>query len=328
MKTLLLAAALAAASIGAALAQPSSTGSGQAYPSKPVRVIVGFPAGGGVDITARIFTSKLSEIWGSPILVENRSGAGSTVAADLVVKSPPDGYTLMLVSIASHGIAPSMYSKLPYDTIKDFAPISLIGTTPNVLNVHPSLPARSVGEFMALAKANPGKIQYGSSGIGTSPHLSMELFKMMAGIDIFHVPYKGGAPALADLMGGHVSAMLGNLPEQIGAIKAGKIRAIGISSVKRSPLLPNVATIAESGVPGFEVTVWYGVAAPAAVPKPVLEKIYADMIKALKTPDLQQRLLEQGIDPAPTTPEQFAAFIRSEIARWAKVAKASGAAAQ
>jgi len=263
VKTLLLAAALAAASIGAALAQPSSTGSGQAYPSKPVRVIVGFPAGGGVDITARIFTSKLSEIWGSPILVENRSGAGSTVAADLVVKSPPDGYTLMLVSIASHGIAPSMYSKLPYDTIKDFAPISLIGTTPNVLNVHPSLPARSVGEFMALAKANRGKI-----------------------------------------------------------------RAIGISSVKRSPLLPNVATIAESGVPGFEVTVWYGVAAPAAVPKPVLEKIHADMIKALKTPDLQQRLLEQGIDPAPTTPEQFAAFIRSEIARWAKVAKASGAAAQ
>ncbi len=328
MKTLLLAAALAAASIGAALAQPSSTGSGQAYPNKPVRVIVGFPAGGGVDITARIFTAKLSEIWGSPILVENRSGAGSTVAADLVAKSPPDGYTLMLVSIASHGIAPSMYSKLPYDTIKDFAPISLIGTTPNVLNVHPSLPARSVSEFIALAKANPGKIQYGSSGIGTSPHLSMELFKMMAGIDIFHVPYKGGAPALADLMGGHVSAMLGNLPEQIGAIKAAKVRAIGISSVKRSPLLPAVATIAESGVPGFEVTAWYGVAAPAATPKPVLEKINADMIRALKMQDLQQRLLEQGIDPAPTTPEQFAAFIRSEIARWAKVAKVSGAAAQ
>jgi len=311
-----LGAALAAASTGAVVAQP--------YPNKPVRVIVGFPAGGGVDITARIFTSKLSEIWGSTILVENRSGAGSTVAADLVAKSPPDGYTLMLVSIASHGIAPSLYRKLPYDTVKDFAPISLIGTTPNVLNVHPSLPAKSVREFIALAKANPGKIQYGSSGVGTSPHMSMELFKTMAGINIMHIPYKGGAPALADLMGGHVSAMLGNLPEQIGAIKAGRVRAIGISSVKRSPLLEHVPTIAESGVPGFEVTAWYGVAAPAATPKPVLEKINADMIKALRMQDLQQRLLEQGIDAAPMASEQFAAFIKSEITKWAKVAKDSG----
>jgi tripartite-type tricarboxylate transporter receptor subunit TctC len=316
MKTI-LAAALVLASIGTALAQP--------YPSKPVRVIVGFPAGGGVDITARIFTSKLSEIWGgSTILVENRVGAGSTVAADMVVKSPPDGYTLMLVSIASHGIAPSMYKKLPYDTIKDFAPISLIGKTPNVLNVHPSLPARSVQEFVALAKASPGKIQYGSSGVGTSPHLSMELFKNMARIDIMHIPYKGGAPALADLMGGHVSAMLGNLPEQIGAIKAGKVRAIGISSVKRNPLLPNVPTIADSGVPGFEVTAWYGVAGPAAMPKPVQEKLHADMMKALKMPDLQQKLLDQGIDPAPLTQEQFADFIKSEIARWNKVATSAG----
>jgi len=317
MKTWLLSAMLAVASTGATLAQQ--------YPAKPVRVIVGFPAGGGVDITARIFTSKLSEVWGgSTILVENRSGAGSTVAADMVVKSPPDGYTLMLVSIASHGIAPSMYKKLPYDTIKDFAPISLIGKTPNVLNVHPSLPAKSVGEFLALARANPGKIQYGSSGIGTSPHLSMELFKSMTRIDIMHIPYKGGAPALADLMGGHVSAMLGNLPEQIGAIKAGKVRAIGISSVKRNPLLPNVPTIAESGVPGFEVTAWYGVAGPAAMPKPVQEKLHADMMKVLKMPDLQARLLEQGIDPAPLTQEQFAAFIKGEITRWNKVATSAG----
>jgi tripartite-type tricarboxylate transporter receptor subunit TctC len=316
MKKTLLAAALVLASIGTALAQP--------YPSKPVRVIVGFPAGGGVDITARIFTTKLSEIWGSTIIVENRSGAGSTVAADMVVKSPPDGYTLMLVSIASHGIAPSMYKKLPYDTIRDFAPISLIGKTPNVLNVHPSLPARSVQEFVALAKANPGNIQYGSGGIGTSPHLSMELFKSMTRIDIMHIPYKGGAQALADLMGGHVSAMLGNLAEQIGAIKAGKVRAIGISSAKRNPLLPNVPTIAESGVPGFEVTAWYGLAGQAAMPKPVQDKLHADMMKALKMPDLQQRLLEQGIDPAPLTQEQFADFIKSEIARWNKVATDAG----
>jgi tripartite-type tricarboxylate transporter receptor subunit TctC len=316
MKTI-LAVALVLASIGTALSQP--------YPSKPVRVVVGFPAGGGVDITARIFTTKLSEVWGgSTILVENRVGAGSTIAADMVVKSPPDGYTLMLVSIASHGIAPSMYKKLSYDAIKDFAPISLIGKTPNVLNVHPSLPAKSVQEFVALAKANPGKIQYGSSGIGTSPHLSMELFKSMARIDIMHIPYKGGAPALADMMGGHVSVMLGNLPEQIGAIKAGKTRAIGISSVKRSALLPNVATIAESGVPGFEVTVWYGLAGPAAMPKPVQDKLHADMMKALKMPDLQARLLEQGIDPTPLTQEQFAAFIKGEITRWNKVATSVG----
>jgi tripartite-type tricarboxylate transporter receptor subunit TctC len=316
MKTT-LAVALVLASITTALAQP--------YPSKPVRVIVGFPAGGGVDITARIFTAKLSEIWGgSTILVENRVGAGSTVAADMVVKSPPDGYTLMLVSIASHGIAPSMYKKLPYDTIRDFAPISLIGKTPNVLNVHPSLPAKSVQEFVALAKASPGKIQYGSSGVGTSPHLSMELFKNMARIDIMHIPYKGGAPALADLMGGHVSAMLGNLPEQIGAIKAGKVRAIGISSVKRNPLLPNVPTIAESGVAGFEVTAWYGVAGPVGMPKPVQDKLHADMMKALKMPDLQARLLEQGIDPAPLTQGQFAAFIKGEITRWNQVATSAG----
>ena len=296
----------------------------QAFPAKPARLIVGFSPGGGVDITARIVAAKLSEIWGQQLIVENRVGAGGTIGAEMVARAAPDGYTLVLCNVASHGIAPSLYKKLGYDAVKNFTPISLVGTTANVMVVHPSVPARSVAEFIAYAKANPGKISYGSAGVGTTLHLSVELFKSMTGTDLVHVPYKGGAQALADLIGGQVQLMIANLPEQIAHIKTGKTRALGVTTTTRSRQLPDVPTIAESGVPGFDVVVWYGVCGPAGLPKPVLEKLNGDVVKALSSTDMKQKLTGHGIEPGPMAPEQFASFIRSDIAKWAKVVKESG----
>jgi tripartite-type tricarboxylate transporter receptor subunit TctC len=300
----------------------------QTYPNKPVRVIVGFATGGTVDIVARIVAAKLSEIWATSVLVDNRPGAGSSISADIAAKASPDGYTLLICGIGTHAVIPAIYRKLPYDPVRDFAPISQIGTTPNVLIVHPSVQAKSVSEFIAYAKANPGKISIASSGVGGSPHLSLELFKSMTGIDVVHVPYKGGAPALADLLGGQVPALFSNLPISLKLIKAGKVRALGITSAKRHPQLPDVLTIAESGVPGYEVTSWQGMCAPAAVPKPLLVKLNADLVKVLNMPDTQQRLAEQGVDAAPTTSDQFASHIRSEIIKWAKVVKEAGITAE
>ncbi len=297
----------------------------QAYPHKPVRLIVGLPAGGGVDITARITGAKLSEFWGQQVVVENRPGAGTTIAADIVAKATPDGYTLLQCGIGSHGIAPSLYKKLPYDHIKDFAPISIIGTTPNVLVVHPAVPVKSMSEFIAYAKANPGKLSYGSAGAGSSPHLTMELFKSMTAIDIVHVPYKGGPPALADVLGGQIPAVVDILSTLVAPVKAGKLRALGVTSAKRHALLPEVPTIAESGVPGFAVTSWSGMCAPAAVPKPIIAKLNADVAKALNMPDVLRRLAEQGVEAVPSSPEQFATFIKSETIKWAKVVKDAGA---
>lgn len=299
----------------------------QAYPSRPVRMLVGFTPGGANDIVARIVAAKLSEIWGQQMVVENRPGAGSNIAAEIVAKAPPDGYTLLLCMTATHGINPALYKKLPYDHIKDFAPISLIGTTSNVLVVHPSLPAKSVSEFIAYAKANPGKISYASGGVGTSLHLSMELLRSMTGINVVHVPYKGAGPAATDLLGGYVPAMFGSLPSQMLNIKNGKLRALGVTSAKRSTQLPDVPTFIESGVRDFEITTWYGMCAPTAVPKPIEAKLNADLVKALNMPDLRQRLAEQGVDAEPSTPEQFAAFIKSETIKWARVVKSSGATA-
>lgn len=315
MKTVVLASCLALSMFS------TGTTHAQAYPNKPVRLIVGLSPGGGVDITARIVATKLTEFWGQQLVVENRPGAGSTIAAEIAAKATPDGYTLLLCQIASHGMAPSLYKKLGYDHIRDFAPISLIGTTPNVLVVNPSVPAKSVSEFIAYAKANPGKIHYGSSGVGTTLHLSMEWFKTLTGINVIHVPYKGGAPALAELLGGQVQVMFGNLPGQVAMIKAGRTRPLGVTSAKRNAQLPDVPTIIESGVSGFEVTIWYGVCAPAKVPKPTLAKLNADLVKALNMTDVRQRLAEQGVDPAPITAEQFAEFIKSETTKWAKVVK-------
>ena len=314
---LAFAVALALASIGAAHSQ--------AYPNRPLRDIVPFAAGGGVDTVTRIVTAKLSEILGQQIVVDNRPGAGGNVGADAAAKATPDGYTLFTCQIASHAVSPALYKKLPYDHIKDFAPISMLGTTPNVLSVHLSVPVNSVSEFIAYAKARPGKINYDSPGVGTSPHLTMELFKMTTGIDLVNVPYKGGAPALIDLLGGHIVVMFANLPEHLPPIKAGKLRALGVSTAKRSPQLPDVPTVAESGVPGFEVMVWYGLCAPAGVPKPIVAKLNADIVKTLNMPEVKERLAQNSIEAAPSTPEQFAAFIKSETIKWAKAVKYSGA---
>jgi tripartite-type tricarboxylate transporter receptor subunit TctC len=296
----------------------------QTYPIKPVRLIVGAGPGSAGDVPARVVAAKLSEFWGQQMVVENRPGAGLTIAADIASKATPDGYTLLLCGVALT-ISPALYKKLSYDLIRDFAPVSLLGTTPNVLVVHPSLPAKTVAEFVSYAKANPGKINYGSSGVGTTLHLSMEIFRSMAGIEVVHVPYKTVGLAAADLMGGQVVAMIDNLPTQLGAIKAGRVRALGVTSLKRAAQLPTVPTIAESGVPGFEVTVWLGVCAPAAVAKPIIAKLNADIVKALDAPDVQRSLADQGIEARSSTPEQLGALQRAEIARWAKAVKDSGA---
>jgi len=314
--------ALAAAMLGCA----ASWTMAQTYPSKPVRLIVGFAPGGNVDIPARIVATKLGEIWATSVLVDNRPGAGGNIGADIVAKAPADGYTLLVCNAASHGINPAFYKKIPFDAIRDFTPISQIGSTANILLVHPSVPVTSVGEFIAYAKANPGRISMASAGVGTSQHLAMELFKSMAGIDVVHVPYKGGAPALADLLGGQVQAMFAAVPTAQATVKAGKVRALGVTSLKRTPQLPQLPTVADSGVPGFDVTSWYGLCAPAGLPPPIIAKLNADLVKALNAPEIQQRLAEQGIDVTPTTPEQLAEFIKSEVAKWAKVVRQAGIA--
>jgi tripartite-type tricarboxylate transporter receptor subunit TctC len=298
----------------------------QTFPTKPPRLLVGFVPGGGVDQTARIAAAKLSELWGQQIIIENRVGAGGTIAADATARSAPDGYTLVLCNVGSHGIGPSLYKKLAYDALKDVSYIGLIGVTPNVMAVHPSVPATTVAEFIAYAKANPGKVSYGSSGVGTSTHLGVELFKSMTGVQLVHVPYKGGAQSSADLVGGQIQLVITNLPEQVGYIKAGRTRALGVSTLMRSPQFPDIPTIAES-VPGYDVTVWYGLCGPAGIPGALLQKLNADLVKALTSPDTTKRLSDVGIEPAPSSVEQFTAFAGAEIAKWAKVIKDAGVSA-
>ncbi|MET0680620.1 MAG: tripartite tricarboxylate transporter substrate binding protein, partial [Burkholderiales bacterium] len=258
------------------------------------------------------------------IVVENRAGAGGNVGADAAARAVPDGYTLLTCQVASHGISPAVYAKLPYDHLRDFTPVSLIGKTPNVLVVHPSVPATSLRELIDYVKASPGKYSYASPGLGTSPQMTMELFKLTTGIDLVHVPYKGGAPALVDVIGGQVMGMFGNLPEQLSAIKSGKTRALAVSTLERNPQLPDVPTVAESGFPGFEVTVWYGVCTQAAVPKAIVAKLNATLVQTLSTPEMKARLAEATIDAAPMTPHEFLAFIRAETAKWERVAREAG----
>jgi tripartite-type tricarboxylate transporter receptor subunit TctC len=295
----------------------------QPYPNKPARLLVGFAPGGGVDVTARIVAGKLTELWGQQLVVDNRAGAGGTIATDIAAKAAPDGYSLLFCGIWSHGVAPSLYKQLPYDHYRDFAPVSMIGTTPNVLVVNPNVPVKSVSEFIAYTKANNGKIAIAHPGAGSSPHMTLELFRLTTGVNVVPVPYKGGAPALVDLLGGHIPAMFDNMSTQLSVIKSGRTRALAVTSPKRTSHLPDVPTMMEAGVQ-LDVTVWYGLCAPAAVPKTVVAKLNADLHKALNAPDVQRRLMEQGVDPAPSTPEEFAAFIRVETDKWAKVVKEAG----
>ena len=299
----------------------------QSYPVKPVRLVVGSAPGSGNDIAARIVAARIGESWGQQIVIENRPGANQAIAAELVARATPDGYTLLQCGITSVVINPVLYPRLRYAPQQDFAPISLIATVPNVLVVHPSAPATTVGEFVAYARMNPGRFNYGSSGLGSTLHLSMEMLKSVTGIRLEHVPYKGGALALADLLAGQVLAIFENVPVALPSVRAGKVRPLGVTALKRSPQLPEVPTFAESGFPGFEITVWYGVCAPAAVPAPVLARLNEEVVKALNSPQLRQRFADMGVEPAPGSASQFAAFIKTETVKWTKVVKDSGATA-
>jgi tripartite-type tricarboxylate transporter receptor subunit TctC len=297
----------------------------QGYPARPVRLVVPFPAGGTTDILARAAAQKMSEAWGQQVVVDNRPGAAGNIGAELVAKSAPDGYTLLMGTVGTHAINASLYSKLPYDPVKDFAPVILVAGVPNVLVIGPALPVNSVQELIAYAKANPGKLNFASSGSGTSIHLSGELFKTLTGVQMTHVPYKGSAPALTDLMGGQVHLMFDNLPSSLAFIKAGKLRALAVTSTARAAALPDVPTLVEAGVPGFEASSWFGILAPAGTPRDVVMRINGEVAKWLASPDARDKLSGQGAIPAGGTPEDFARHIKGEMAKWAKVVKESGA---
>jgi tripartite-type tricarboxylate transporter receptor subunit TctC len=302
--------------LAAAAADPASV---KGFPTKPVRIIVGYAAGGGVDMAARLVGQGMGELWGSTVVIDNRPGAAGAIGTELTARAAPDGYTMTLCNIGTHGIGPARTRKLPYDPINDFSFLSRIGGNPNVLMAHPSFGARTLQEM--VAKANPGKFSYGSSGVGGSPHLSVELLKMMTGINLIHVPYKGAAPALADAIGGQIPLSVGNLPGgPLSAVKSGKVRALAVTTLKRSTKVPDVPTIAESGVPGYDVNGWYGLCAPT-LPRALEAKINADLVKVLATPAMRQRLDDQGIDVQSSTPEELKAHARAEIAKWTKVVK-------
>jgi tripartite-type tricarboxylate transporter receptor subunit TctC len=296
------------------------------YPNHPVRIVVPFPAGGTTDILAREVAQRLTQTTGQAFVVDNRPGAGGNIGAEMVAKAAPDGYTMLMGTVGTHAINPSLYAKMPYDHVKDFVPVILVAGVPNVLEIDPELPVNSVQELIAYAKANPGKLNFASSGSGTSIHLSGELFKSMTGVQMTHVPYKGSSPALADLAGGQVQLMFDNLPSSLALIKAGKLKPLAVTSLTRSSALPNVPTVAESGLPGFEASSWFGLLAPAGTPKDVVAKINGEVAKWLATPEAKEKLAAQGaIAASGLTPEDFARHIGTETTKWQKVVKDSGA---
>jgi tripartite-type tricarboxylate transporter receptor subunit TctC len=308
------------ASVAVAYAQSTGTAG---YPSKPVRLMLGPGPGSVADGLTRVLAAALSEAWSQQVVVENRSGAGNTIAPAIVAKSPPDGYTLHRCGVGD-AIAPALYKKLSYDHLKDFALLARIGLTPNILVVHPSVPAKTVKEFVALAKANPGKLEYGTTGVGSSPQLSFELFKSMTKTDVTFIPYKTAALAHNDLIAGRIAAQMSNLPNHIETVRTGKVRALGITTAKRSQRLPEVPTIAESGLPGYDVSSWYGMCAPGGVDKAIQNKIEADVLKVLASPEVKQRLTDMGVDVEPLNSTDFAAFFRAETAKWIKAAREAG----
>jgi tripartite-type tricarboxylate transporter receptor subunit TctC len=318
-----LRAVVLAVAVAFGVVAPFATGQ-STYPTKPVRLVVPFPAGGTTDIIARATAQKLSEAWGQQVIVDNRPGAGGNVGSELVAKSVPDGYTLLMGTVGTHAINPSLYAKMPYDHVKDFAPVILVAGVPNVLVVNPELPVKSVPELIAYAKASPGKLNFASSGNGTSIHLSGELFKAMTGVQMTHVPYKGSAPALTDLVGGQVQLMFDNLPSSLAFIKAGKLRALAVTSTARAAALPDVPTVADF-VPGFEASSWFGILAPAGTPPAIIAKINGEVTKWLATPEAKDKLTAQGANAAGGSPQDFAKHIQAETAKWAKVVKDSGA---
>jgi tripartite-type tricarboxylate transporter receptor subunit TctC len=296
----------------------------QSYPNRPIRLVVPFASGGSMDITARILAQKLSESLGQPVIVDNRAGASGTIGSDIVAKAAPDGYTLMITS-ASHTVNPSLFAKLPYDTVKDFTPITLVLTLPMVLVAHPTAQITSLNAFLATAKAKPGSLSYGSSGNGGAAHLVGELVKLSAGIDMVHVPYKGGGPAVTDVLGGQIPLLFNSIPPLLPYIQSGRVIPIAVTSAKRSPLLPNVPTFMESGLPAVELVEWAGVFAPGNTPKEIVATIRNAVVKALQMPDVSEKLAGLGAEPVGSTPEEFVAFINVEIPKVAKIVKAAGA---
>ncbi len=312
----LIGAAMMAVAAATAMAQ-------QSYPVRAIRLIVPSAPGGGTDITARIMAPKLSEYLGQHVVVENRAGAATMIGGEAVARSAPDGHTL-LMGISTLAINAAMYRKVAYDALKDFAPISQVVALSNVLVTHPSLPAKSVKELVALAKARPNQLNFASAGVGTNPHLSMELFLSMTGIKMTHVPYKGSGQGIIDVLAGQVPVMAPAVPTALAYIKAGRLRALGVSSAKRSNAAPDIPTIAEAGVPGYEATQWFGILAPVGTPRAIVDRLHRETVRALKEPEVRNRLVADGSDPVGSTPEEFAAYLRSETDKWAKVVKAVG----
>jgi tripartite-type tricarboxylate transporter receptor subunit TctC len=320
MKRTLALLSFAAMTAGGATAQD--------YPTRPITLVVPYAAGGGNDIMARTAADKMSPLLGQQIVIENRGGAGGSIATRQVAKSPPDGYTLGLGGTGTLAIDPTLYPNAGYDPRRDFAPIGLIGTSALVLVIHPSIPAHSVKELIAYAKANPGKLTFASAGVGSGIHLAAEYFRFQAGIEMTHVPYKGSAPALSDLVGGHISMYFSSLPPAVALVKDGKLRALAVTGLQRSPIFPELPTIAEAALPGFEAVLHYGIVAPAGTPKPIVEKLNAALQHAVASDDMKQKLAADGTEPLASTPEQYAADIDKEETKWSEIIKKSGAKAQ
>ena len=297
----------------------------QSYPSKPIRLVVPFPAGGIADIYGRLIGARVTAAWGQPVVIENRTGAGGNIGADLVAKSPPDGYSLVMGSIGTHAVNVSLFSKLPYDPVRDFAPISLVLEAEGLLVVHPSVPASSVPELIALARARPGTLTFASAGMGTASHLAGELFKSMAKVEMTHIPYKGNVPAITDLLAGQTSLLFATMPTVLPHARAGKLRALATIGSVRSAAAPELPTVAEAALPGFDVANWIGLFAPAGTPQDIVRRWNGEVTRYLQSPQIQARLVGEGARAVATTPEQFGSFVKAEIAKWAPVVKASGA---
>jgi tripartite-type tricarboxylate transporter receptor subunit TctC len=314
--------ALAAAILTTAGSLAAGSALAQSWPQRPIKIVVTFPTGGAPDILARIFSERAQ--LGQPVVVDNRPGAGGNIGADVVAKSPADGYTIVMGTVGTHSINGAMYAKMPYDMVRDFTPVSLVASTPNLLVVNNDLPVKTVGELIAYMKANPNKLSFGSPGVGTSVHVSGELFKSMTGTTMTHVPYKGRQYAIPDLVGGSIQLMFDNMPSAIPMAREGKIRAVAVTSATRSPAAPEIPTVAET-IPGFEATSWFAIFAPANTPRPLVDRFNAEIQRVFKLPEVQQRLATLGLDPVLSSPEELARYQAAEIAKWAKVVKESGA---
>ena len=315
--------ALALLALASLTAEANAQANAQAWPSRPVRIVVPSPPAGGTDIIARVMAENFSKVFKQQFFVENRPGAGNMIGIESVARAAPDGYTFLMTA-STLSLNSVLYKKISYDPIKDFAPITIAATAPNVLIINPAVPAKTLKEFIALAKQQAGKMTYGTPGIGTSPHMSMELFKSMAGVDLQHIPYRGTAPALTDVLSGQITAMFSNALTAKPQIDAGKVRALGVTTATRSGTMPDIPSIAEAGVPGYDAVQWYGFLAPAGTPQPILAQIHSETVKALNSAEMKEKLASDGAEPAPSTPEAFAAHIRNEIEKWRKVAKAAG----